>query len=177
MAGMEFTVTIDQALGNFAKNMTMLSYADRNGILARALNRGGDMARTKVRRSLVAQTGIAYGKIDKAMRTHKASAGNLVYTIVAKDNWSNLAAFKPRKTKGGISAAPWNKRQIFRGSFMVRSYGKVYARAGAERGPLVPLFGPNLAREVMRDDALAAWQSAPRFVQMRVEHELLRMFS
>lgn len=94
-----------------------------------------------------------------------------------KGSETNLSLFGARKTKKGVSAAPWKKRRIFKSTFIVPEYGgKVYKRMGDQRGPLHPLFGPNIAREIAREPTIARWKQAERFVMNRVEHELMRLF-
>ena len=58
----------------------------------------------------------------------------------------------------GVSAAPWNKRRIFAHSFIVPKFNRAYVRTSKSRLPIRGLYGPNLARELVKDSSAAAWQ-------------------
>lgn len=167
----------DKVLEQFGKRLAKLSEKEADRILARALNRGGDQARTQVRRSLVKQTGIKYGNIGKALATERAHPNRLSYSLIATGNETNIGLFNAKQRKKGVSATPWGKRRIFPGTFLVGAYGgNVYKRKGKERGPLEPIWGPNIAREVTRDYARAEWYKVEGYVMKRVDHELSRLF-
>jgi hypothetical protein len=148
---------------------------------ARALNHEGAKAKTQVKRVLVQQTGIQYGKIDKGIDSRSAFPGRLSYQVIARGGETNLADYNARETSKGVSAAPWNNRQVFRGdspprgSFILPGSGDVYIRTGSERYSIEPLFGPNLARELVRDESATAWRAVLPSLSARVGHELARM--
>jgi hypothetical protein len=73
------------------------------------------------------------------------------------------------------AAAPWNKRRIFPRSFIVPRFGRAFIRTSKSRLPIRPLYGPNLARELMKDGSAAAWQGGVANIVARVGHELGRM--
>lgn len=170
-------ITADGVYKRYGKALNTISNRDARRIFSRALNKGGDQGRTQVKRSLVSQTGIKYGMINKAVKTVRAHPNKLEYSLIADGTETNLNLFGARQRKKGVSAAPWKKRRIFKSTFIVPGYeGRVFKRAGKERGPLEPLFGPNIAREVVKDKTKAAWQAVAPFVMNRVEHELMRLF-
>lgn len=156
-----------QAIGN----------RDARQVFARALNRGGDQGRTQVKRSLVAQTGIKYGLINKTVKTVRAQPNRLVYTLEASGSETNLKLFGASQTARGVSASPWGKRHMFKSAFIIQSHdGKVFKREGKGRGSIKPLFGPNIAREIVKDQPPIRWEQAAAFVMSRVEYELARLF-
>lgn len=168
----------DGVIERFGKALAGLSDQDATKVFVRALNRGGDMARTKVKRSLVQQTGIKYGLINQAAKTKRATKHRLEYEFEARGDETNLNLFGARQRKKGVSAAPWRKRRIFGSTFIVAKYGgRVFRRTGDERGPIEPLYGPNIARELMRDPTIHYWREVDGFVSQRVEHELMRLFA
>lgn len=59
----------------------------------------------------------------------------------------------------------------------VRYGGRVFRRTSKERGPIEPLFGPNIARELMKEPTVLEWRKVGPFVIARVEHELMRLFA
>jgi hypothetical protein len=58
---------------------------------------------------------------------------------------------------------------------MVPRFGRAFIRTSKSRLPTRPLYGPNLARELMKDSSAAAWQSRVANTVARVGHELGRM--
>lgn len=173
----DIIITKDGVYERFGKALNVASEGKAKRIFANALNRGGDMARTQVKRSLVSQTGIKYGLINKAVETVRAHPNKLSYSLEATGDETNLNLFNARQGKKGVSAAPWKKRRVFKSTFIVGKYdGRVYRRTSDERGPLEPLFGPNVAREITKDPTLGKWKQVDGFVMKRIEHELLRLF-
>lgn len=168
----------DKIHERFGRTLQFVADKDAKRIFMRALNRGGDQGRTQVKRSLVRQTGIKYGLIHKAVETIRAHPGRLAYTLSATGSETNLYLFDAQQKKRGVRAAPWNKRRIFKSTFIVDAYGgKVYKRTGANRGPIEQLWGPNIARELVREPTINEWHKVGPFVIDRVEHELGRLFA
>ncbi|MGU3665820.1 hypothetical protein ACLBX9_16700 [Methylobacterium sp. A49B] len=113
--------------------------------LARAINHTGAKAKTQMVRALVPQTGLKRRTIVKALRENKASAGSLTYTIKSHGGNIRLKYFGARETRAGVSAAPWNVRSVWQGSFMKAGWwphrvvksnwnGQVFERAGSITG-------------------------------------------
>src|SRR5690606_27358080 len=120
-------ITADGVYQRYGKALNSLSNRQAGRLFARALNRGGDQARTQVRRSLVSQTGIKYGLINRAVTEDRATPGNLAYSLIAVGSETNLSLFNASQRKKGVSAAPWKKRRIFKSTFIVGAYaGKVF---------------------------------------------------
>lgn len=172
---MKLSITADTVLERYGTKLDKLAKNDARRVMMRALNRGGDQARTQVRRSLVRQTGIKYGLIHKALDTDRATPKNLVYKLVAVGNETNIALFGATQRKKGVSAAPWKKRRIFKGTFLVGS--NVFKRKGKARLPIKAVYGPNIAREALRDPTKAAWRKVDSYVEKRLIHELGRLFA
>lgn len=170
-------LTSDGVFKRYGDALQAIGNRDARQLFARALNRGGDQGRTQVKRSLVAQTGIKYGLINKAVKTSRAQPNRLVYTLTASGRETNLSLFSSRQSAKGVIASPWGKRHVFKSAFIIPGYdGKVFKREGSGRGPIAPLFGPNIAREIVKDQPPIKWQQAAVFVMDRVEHELVRLF-
>jgi hypothetical protein len=172
----------DKILKQYGAALAALGKGGANRIMTMALNKEGDRGRTQVRKALREQTGIQSHQIRSVMRTYRASAGNLVYELDARARETNIAQFhmtvRWRKlTKGKwkgskaqvVSAAPWNKRRTFPGSFRVEIYkGRAYKRTDKGRGPLKPLYGPNIAREMQKAQSREAWQQVPKKLSKEV---------
>lgn len=167
----------DGIIQRHAEKIKGLSEGDAIKAFVPAINRGGDQVRTKIKRSLVKSTGIKYGKINQAVKTIRATRSALRYQLEAKGEETNLNLFGAKQGKRGVSARPWGARRVFKSSFIVPAYGgRVYVRAGDGRGPLKPLYGPNIARELMRDPAINYWREAEGLIEARLIHELGRLF-
>jgi hypothetical protein len=66
-----------------------------------------------MRTALVSQTGLKRGTLVRAV---KGSAGPGGYVFKSHGGNIRLKFLGARETKKGVSAAPWNKRQIFAGA-------------------------------------------------------------
>jgi hypothetical protein len=165
----------DQVLARYGNQLAALGEGQARTALSRALNHEGDKGRTQVKRALVKQTGIKYGAVDKAMATVRASPATLTYTLKARGDETNIAWFGGVQRHKGVSAAPWNKRRIFRHAFIVPRFGRAFIRTSKSRLPIRPLYGPNLARELVKDSSATAWQNDVANIVTRVGHEIGRM--
>lgn len=88
-------------------------------VLPRIVNQVGDRAKTQVIRNLTSQTGLPRKTIVKAVGDPgKARAGKLSYEMVTRGGNIRLKYLAPRETRAGVTAKPWNKRQLFAGTFM-----------------------------------------------------------
>jgi hypothetical protein len=165
----------DQVLARYGNQLSALGEGQARTALSRALNHEGDKGRTQVKRTLVKQTGIKYGAINKAVATVRSTPATLTYTLKARGDETNIAWFGGVQRRKGVSAAPWNKRRIFARSFIVPRFGRAFIRTSKSRLPIRPLYGPNLARELVKDSSAAAWQSGVVNIVARVGHEIGRM--
>jgi hypothetical protein len=163
----------DRVLARYGNQLAALGDSQARTALSRALNHEGDKGRTRVKRALVKQTGIKYGAVDKAMVTVRATPATLTYTLKARGDETNIAWFGGVQRRKGVSAAPWNKRRIFR--HIVPRFGRAFIRTSKCRLPIRPLYGPNLARELVKDSSAAAWQSGVANIVARVGHEIGRL--
>lgn len=115
--------------------------------MAAGLNATGMKTRTQMRRALVGQSGLKYNVMVRAIRSKPATPGNLRFEIKSAGGNIRLKYFKPRETKAGVTAVPWNKRILYGGAFIKGGRfpnrvglrigkGNVYERVGAGRFPL-----------------------------------------
>ena len=54
-------------------------------------------------------------------------------------------------------------------------FGRAFIRTAKKRLPIRPLYGPNSARELVKDSSANAWQSGVANLVVRVGHEIGRM--
>lgn len=173
---MQITISkADEVLTRFGNQLAALGDGKARIVMSRALNHEGDKGRTQVKRALVKQTGIKYGLINQAVKTIYSSPETLVYTLEARGDETNLNLFGARQGKKGVSAAPWAQRRVFKSTFMVGRYGgKVFRRVGKARFPIKPLYGPNLAREIVKDETAETFRRGAASIADRVAHEIAR---
>lgn len=163
----------DQGLRQFEELLRGLSGAQATRVMADAMNKSGDKTRTQVKRELAQQSGVKYGQID--MRTIRATPTRLEYMIIQAGDETNLNLFAAKQGKRGVSARPWNQRRVFAGTFLVPGYGnKVFHRTQEARFPVEQLWGPNLAREVVKDKPAEAFEAGGTDLQQQIEAQLLR---
>lgn len=163
----------DDVLKRFGNRLASLGEEGARTVMSRGLNHEGDKGRTQVKKALVRQTGIKYGLINQAVNTKYSTPATLTYTIEARGSETNISLFGARQRKKGVSAAPWGKRRIFKHSFVVPRYsGRVFVRRGADRFPLKPLFGPNIARELVKDESRDAFLAGSAGIADRIAHEI-----
>jgi hypothetical protein len=165
----------DQVLAKYGNALAALGEGQARTALSRALNHEGDRGRTRVKRALVKQTGIKYGAVNKTVATVRSTPTTLTYTLKARGDETNIAWFGGVQRRNGVSAAPWHKRRIFRHAFIVPRFGRAFIRTSKSRLPIRPLYGPNLARELVKDSSAAAWQRGVANLVARVGHEIGRM--
>ena len=165
----------DQALAKYGNQLAALGNGQARIAMSRALNHEGGKGRTQVKRALVKQTGIKYGAVDKAIATIRATPATLTYRLKARGSETNIAWFGGAQRQKGVSAAPWNKRRIFAHSFIVPRFGRAFVRTSKKRLPIRWLYGPNLARELVKDTSAAAWQAGVANIVARIGHEIARM--
>ncbi|MEH6521211.1 phage tail protein [Sulfitobacter sp.] len=84
----------------------------------RALNRTGDMARTRVVRELAKQTGLPQKTIRKAVKIKRSSWQDLEYRLSASGGDVSLKYFKARETLKGVTAFVRGERELFEGAFI-----------------------------------------------------------
>jgi hypothetical protein len=155
-------------------------------VIQRAVTRTGTMAKTRVVRALAAQVGLTQKRVRVEVVGH---AGDQSYTIYSVGNEIPLKEFGARETMAGVSAAPFNQRRIFPGSFMkggrfpnrvpaAKLNGHVFERAGSRRLPIVKVpSGVVIPEQMVQGESLDAFETTVETVlPRRIEHELGRLF-
>lgn len=158
----------------------------------RAINRGGDAGLTQVRQAVMAATGISAKdtRRSKGLARKLATAASPSYRVQAQSQYTPLAYFNPVQTAAGVRATPWNRSQLFAGTFTLRmssGYVGVFrrdttaarevitTRSGRKMTarPIKELWGPSLAVEVMRNGIPQLFERTVMQKSMeRLPHEL-----
>lgn len=188
---MQITIDANEftRLGNV---LAAIGDTDTKRAIVRALNHTGSKAYTQVKRAMVGQTGMPYGVVNKGVKrklAHTGSAsgtgGSMEFVIIGTGKPLSLKYFKARQTRKGVSAAPWNVRRIFPGTFNTGGSfekgrvsvlgGHVFKRTSAKRGPLEKLYGPGIANELIKDEVKATFERVASELPDRLSHEIERL--
>ena len=175
MAQITFRWTGD-GIARLEAAMNKLEGPRKMAALRRALNHTGDKVFTRVKRELQTQIGapqsviVRYGKVRKV----RASNAAMQYLIIAKGGPIPLKHFGARQGATGVSAAPWHNRKLYKSAFVVGSLGgHAFWRKGKERLPIERIAGPNVPKEMVKDQVAAAFQAVTASsLPARVEHEV-----
>lgn len=183
-----FVVTYDgRGCSRFINSAAALSGAQLRRAEVRALNHVGNKAYTKVKRALVQQTGIRYGDVDRGVGKRMAYAGaggSLQYSIIGSGDELPLKYFGAKQQRRGVWARPWNRPQVFVGAFNTGGRfpkrkpvlgGNVFIRTSSKRVPIRMLFGPAIGKEIVKDEARAAFETAAAELPPRLMHEIGRL--
>ncbi|GEP11807.1 hypothetical protein [Methylobacterium gnaphalii] len=161
---MRITVTLGPGVERYAAALSAVP-ARAMRAFAEGLNEGGDKFRTIDRRALKGQTGVKrYGTIVSHTGTRRASAGNLEYTVLGLGKGLPIKEFPvSAAAHGPVTAQPWNVGHTFERSFKTSRKGLLRARRGSSRFPIRALYGPSIAKEIVKDESAAAFhgQAAP----------------
>jgi len=200
---MSVKITVaDKHLADFQTALRAIGDGAARPVMARALNRTGDMANTRVKRVLSSSMGVKNLKIHKAVVTKKASKDNLIYEIVGTGRHFSLIDSKgvkattrvvPRSDAhfGGftraqfVSAGAWGVNETYDGAFIGKGRAgqtdgagatHIFARTSAGRLPVKKLWGPSIPREMVRKNTETIVEEMVDTVLVRrLEHELGRL--
>jgi len=154
-------------------------------VLRKAVKHTGDKATSAMRSALVKQTGLRRGTLVRAVKGSSAGSG---YVIKSHGGNIRLKFFKARETRQGVSAAPWNHRQIYAGTFIkggrfpgrkaLNMGGQVLKRSGSSRLPIHGVkSGLFIPEEMVKGQSEAAFYATLQTdLAPRLEHELSRIF-
>ncbi|HEY8578646.1 MAG TPA: hypothetical protein VIL72_02080 [Beijerinckiaceae bacterium] len=175
---MTLELTNDRRLSEWAFVFEEVAKGSAKRGFSDALNKASDKSRTQVRRALVRQSGMPYRSVAAGMHTVRSRPETLEYRIEQDGNEQNVNLFRARYTRRGVSAAPWGARQVFEGTFIVPRYGrKVFRRMTDDRFPLRQVWGPNIAREILRDEPPRRWQEVLGDLEWQVQNQFRRLLA
>lgn len=133
--------------------------------IQRGLRDGGKKLTTQIRRALKTQTGVKrYGAIVAKTEGHQRG---YEYIIEGKGPGLPIKEFPGRVTGKGVQAAPWRVSRTFARSFQQDRKGGLMARRTDERFPIRSLRGPNIARELIKDQSAATFEKQADVLVMK----------
>jgi Tfp pilus tip-associated adhesin PilY1 len=144
-------------------------FAQIKGKLPQALSTAvkaiGPQVLTAMRGALPGQTGLTSKTINKAL---KGSMQATAYVIKSHGGDIRLKYFKPEETQAGVSAAPWNHRQVYPATFINSGWwpnrrapiarGQVLRRKGESKYPMIVVrSGLYIAEEMVKGASASAF--------------------
>lgn len=152
MAGIDIKVDVS-ALMAFAGKLQSAK-ARMPAELVKVVQHVGPIATAQMKRVLPAQTGLKFKTINRALKGKSQGAN---YVIASKGGDVRLKFFNARETAKGVTAAPWNSRRLYPGTFIRAGWwpnrgkpvsgGHVMRRVGKSKYPIEQvrsgLFIPN----------------------------------
>ncbi|MBG6205397.1 hypothetical protein IWQ49_000041 [Labrenzia sp. EL_126] len=178
-----------EGLRRFDNGLKALGETTMRKVANRALNRVGDMGRTRVKRALSKQTGLTQKRVARHLKVKRSSWGDLAYVIRSRGSDIPLKYFKPKEVDGGTQAYPFRKKTFYPDAFFRggrwpggrvslggRMNGHVFVRKTKARNSLMlAKSGVAIPREMVKDLSAEAWTETVRdHLPRRVEHELSR---
>ena len=143
----------------FEAACTRLGESEARRAFSMALNKEGRKSFTQLRRSLAQQSSIPRGAVNAATRFQSATRGTMATVTSGTGRHLPLSFFGAKQFSYGVRAKIWGRAQTFRSAFVVKRYGGgVFKRTGKARFPIEQLWGPSVPKEMLRDEAHAAWQ-------------------
>jgi hypothetical protein len=155
----------------------------------RALNRTGDMARTRVVRELAKQTGLPQKTIRKAVKVKRSSWQDLEYRLSSSGGDVSLKYFKARETRKGVTAFVRGERELFEGAFTkggsfargrvaLNMGGHVFQRIGGRTELEKLKSGVFIPIEMVEGATAAAFEDVVADVlPRRLDHEINRILA
>ena len=132
--------------------------------LQRGLNAGGDVVRTNIRRAIKEQTSVVSAKlVGTLVQSVPASVGALRYTIGSSGRGLPIRDFAFMASPGQpVTAIVWGVPITFQRSFMTSKKGLLRARTGEASKPIRALYGPSIAKELVKGQSLKTFEHAVR---------------
>lgn len=116
-----------------------------------ALNKTISEVKTQTVRDMQQEMGEAMGLnttgFRKALQEAKANRNKLAASITATGKPLPLIMFGARQAASGTSAKAWNKRKLYKGTFiatMKSGHKGVFKRSSKKRLPVKELYGPSI---------------------------------
>jgi hypothetical protein len=151
-------INVSHDLARLTRDLTRFQRQVIPNATQMALNKVAASVRAEAVRELAKVTGLRQKDTRAATTLRKAHKGKPFAEIVARGRPLNLIRFDARQLKKGVSARPWGKRWLFKPRVFIANQGRtVFIRErGAGRLPIRGMFGPSIARELLRDEVMAA---------------------
>jgi hypothetical protein len=134
-------------------------------VAALAINDTVKNAQVQAARVMAPAMGASSRELKAAFTVESARPDHLVGALVARGKPLRLIGFRPRETRGGVTARIGNKTESYRGAFiatMPSGHTGVYERVGRARLRIRELYGPSVPGYMARTDVLPLIQATLR---------------
>ncbi len=175
MAVLEYHWTGD---GIVRMNMALerLEGPRRHAAFRRALNHTGGKVFTQVKRAVANQMNVKQKLVAQRLHKYPAYSGALEYRISSSGKAFRLKDVNGTRVskKRGVTSSPWGTRKRFPHAFAIAKWGgNIYQRKGKSRFPVFALYGPNINKQLVKDESAAAFQRVvTNELPPRLEHEI-----
>jgi hypothetical protein len=94
------------------------------------------------------------------MGSKASTRATLETRIIGTGRHLPLSVFGAKQFSYGVRAKVWGRAQTYRSAFVVGRFGgNAFKRTSKARFPMEQLWGPAVPVEMVRDEALAAWEA------------------
>ena len=174
---------LDDIMKVYGRRLDRLgSRAAVHRVIARAANYEGRKAYTRVKRVLRQQTSIPAKVVNANTRFVPASTtgGAVQVMITGSGKGISLKEFGAKQNARGVTARVWGKAKQFPGGFMgpkpgaiaAKLKGHAFHRTSKKRHPIKKMFGPGIAKELIKDQSKAEFYAAQPLIIARVGTEI-----
>ena len=147
------------ALSQYVQAISQVGEGGAKRAFRLAMNETGRKSFTAIKRALRTQTSIPAGRIAKHTKFRPATTANLETVTSGTGREIPLREFGAKQFGYGVRARVWGKFQKFPSTFIVARYsGGVFKRLGPRRFPIEQLYGPSIAKEIVKDETLATFE-------------------
>lgn len=174
---------LDDVMKRWGRDLSKLgSRSAVHRVIARAANYEGRKAYTRVKRVLRKQTSIPAKVVNANTRFIPATTagGAIQVMITGSGKGISLKEFGARQNARGVTARVWGKAKQFPGGFMgprpgaiaAKLKGHAFHRTSKKRHPIKKMFGPGIAKELIKDQTKAEFYAAQPMIIARVGKEI-----
>ena len=94
------------------------------------------------------------------MKFRASTRATLETRIIGTGRHLPLSVFGAKQFSSGVRAKVWGRAQTYSSAFVVGRFGgNVFKRTSKKRFPIEQLWGPAVPVEMLRDEALSAWEA------------------
>lgn len=163
MAGMKIVRELDRNRIKYEAMIQRFGDKAANTAYRRALDQEGKKTNTAIKNTLVKQTSIKKGEVNKSISFIGPSRDNLSFKIVGTGRHRGLRNFGAVQFSYGVRVKDmWGKKQRkFKSAFIVpRLNAHAFVRTGSARFPIRVMYGPSIPKEMVKDEARDVFDEA-----------------
>jgi len=163
-------INVKGDLRNIERHLNKLQRRAVPKAAARAINRVIKTVQSEAARAIAKDTAFKVKEARQFLGMKKATWTQIEGKVIAERHSPNLIRFAAVQTKGGVKAKPYQKRRLYKHTFIANKGRTVFVRKGRSRLPIRPIYGPSIRAEFTRDQIrrIYATKAAQRWpIEMR----------